>query len=250
MTFDWNLLLLVLAGFIAGCINTLAGGGSLITLPTLIFLGLPPGVANGTNRIAIFLQTMSATAGFRSKGVNPFPFSIYIGISALIGAIIGAQIAVDIKGEAFNKILAVVMTIVVLVVVFKPKIKTQDFIERTEGKYKWIAIVAFFFFGIYGGFLNAGLGFVVILFLNHVNRMTLVKANATKVSVILIYMAAALLVFILNDKVNWKLGLILALGNTSGAWLASRWSVKKGDKAVKIVLLIVVPLMAIKLWFF
>ena len=250
MDFDWNLILLVFAGFAAGCINTLAGGGSLITLPVLIFFGLPPSVANGTNRIAIFLQAFVGTAGFKSKGVNPFPFSFYIGISALIGAIIGAQIAVDIKGETFNRILAIVMIIVVLVIVFKPKMASEGLVERTKGKQLWIAIIAFFFFGIYGGFLNAGLGFIVILFLNSVNRMTLVKANATKVAVILIYMLAALIVFIVNDKINWKYGLILSIGNMTGAWLASRWSVSKGDKAVKIFLLVVVSAMAIRLWFF
>ena len=147
--FDFNLLLLTLAGFVAGFINTIAGGGSLITLPTLIFLGLPPSVANGTNRIGIFIQTFSGAVGYRSKGIKTFPFSIYCGISALIGSLIGAKIAVDIKGELFNKILAVVMIAVVILIVFKPKIKAEELLVRTTGKHLWISIVAFFFFGIY-----------------------------------------------------------------------------------------------------
>ena len=96
--FDYNLLYLVVAGFIAGFINTIAGGGSLITLPVLIFLGLPPSIANGTNRIGILLQTFTGAVGYRSKGIKTFPFSIYCGISALIGSVIGAQIAIDIDG--------------------------------------------------------------------------------------------------------------------------------------------------------
>ena len=100
-----ELLLLVLIGFVAGVINILAGGGSLLTLPMLIFLGLPPSIANGTNRVAIFVQNIFSISGFRSKGVNTFPHSIYFGISAMLGAIIGAQIAIDISGELFNKIL-------------------------------------------------------------------------------------------------------------------------------------------------
>ena len=99
---------LIFIGFIAGSINTIAGGGSLLTLPILIFLGLPPNIANGTNRIAILFQNFFTTAGFKSKGIITFPFSIYIGISALLGSVIGAQIAVDIKGDTFNKILAIV----------------------------------------------------------------------------------------------------------------------------------------------
>ncbi len=248
---EWyHYVLLITVGFAVGFINTVAGGGSLLSLPVLIFLGLPPSVANGTNRVAIVFQTALATAGFKSKGVSTFPFNIYLGISALLGAIIGAYIAVDIKGETFNKILAIVMIIVVLIIVFKPKIRLEEFSERITGKYLWIGIIAFFFFGIYGGFINAGLGFIMILFLHYVSQMTLVRANATKVAVVFVYTLAALAVFVLNDKVDWKVGLILAIGNGAGAWLASRVSVKKGDGFIKTFLVVMVVIMAIKLWFF
>ena len=122
--------------------------------------------------------------------------------------------------------------------------------ERLTGKYLWLGILVFFFFGIYGGFINAGLGFLMILFLHFINRMSLIRANATKVTVVFIYMISALVVFALNDKVNWKVGLILAIGNGSGAWFASRFSVKKGDGFIKTFLVVMVVGMAIKLWFF
>lgn len=243
-------MLLVVVGFAVGFINTVAGGGSLISLPVLIFLGLPPSVANGTNRVAVTIQNAMATAGFKSKGVSTYPFNIYLGISAIFGAILGAYIAVDIKGETFNRILAVIMIIVVLIIVFKPKIKLEELQERLTGKYLWISVIAFFFFGIYGGFINAGLGFIIILFLHYVNQMTLVRANATKVAVVLIYTLAALAVFVLNDKVIWEAGFTLALGSGSGAWFASRISVKRGDGFIKTFLVIMVVIMAVKLWFF
>lgn len=242
--------LLIVVGFVVGFINTLAGGASLISLPTLIFLGLPPSVANGTNRVAIVVQTAMGTAGFKSKGVTTFPLNFYLGISALIGAIIGATIAVDIKGETFNRILAIIMIVVVLLIVFKPKINVNDLEERLTGKYLWLGILVFFFIGIYGGFINAGIGFVIILFLHYVYRMNLVRVNATKVSVVFIYTLAALAVFIWNDKVNWLVGIILAFGQGLGAWIASRVSVNKGDGFVKTFLVIMVVAMAIKLWFF
>jgi hypothetical protein len=248
---EWyHYLILIPVGFAVGFINTVAGGGSLISLPVLIFLGLPPSVANGTNRVAIVIQTALGTAGFVSKGVSTAPFNIYLGISAFLGAILGAQIAVDISGETFNKILAIIMIAVVLIIIFKPKMKLQDLQEKISGKHLWIGIVAFFFFGIYGGFINAGLGFIIILFLHYVNGMSLVRANATKVAVVLIYTFAALAVFILNDKVIWGVGLVLAIGNGSGAWLASRISVKKGDGFIKTFLIIMVVAMSVKLWFF
>ncbi|MCO5723409.1 sulfite exporter TauE/SafE family protein [Robiginitalea marina] len=246
----YHYLLLVGIGFIVGFINTVAGGASLISLPILIFLGLPPAVANGTNRVAIVLQNAIAVAGFRSKGVSTFPFNIYLGVSALLGSVLGAYIAVDIKGETFNRILAIIMVVVVLIIVFKPKVNISELEERLNGKYRWLGMLAFFFIGIYGGFINAGIGFVIILFLHYFHRLSLVKANATKVAVVFLYTLAALVVFVLNDKVIWKVGLVLAVGNGLGAWFSSRISVNKGDGYIKVFLVGMVIVMGIKLWFF
>ncbi|SDX90529.1 hypothetical protein SAMN05444411_11160 [Lutibacter oricola] len=245
-----EIIVLVLVGFVAGSINTLAGGGSLLTLPILIFMGLPPSVANGTNRIAILFQNIFTTAGFKSKGVITFPFSIYVGISALLGSIVGAQIAVDIKGETFNKILAIIMVVVVLYMVFSSKINISSTIERTKGKHLWLSIFLFFFVGVYGGFIQAGVGFIMLLVLSSVNNFSLVKSNAIKVTVALIYTIAAVAVFAYNDKINWQMGLTLAIGNAGGGWFASRWSVKKGDGLIRKFLIVMVVIMAIKLWFF
>lgn len=242
--------LLVVVGFAVGFINTVAGGGSLLSLPVLIFLGLPSNLANGTNRVAIVIQTALATAGFKSKGVSTFPFNVYLGIAAFFGSLVGAYIAVDVTGEAFNRILAIVMISVILIIIFSPKLNLVHIEERLNGKYLWLGVLVFFFFGIYGGFINAGLGFLMMLFLHYVNRMSLVRSNATKVVVVFIYMLGALAVFAWNDLVNWKIGLILAIGNGSGAWFASRFSVKKGDGFIKVFLIIMVLVMATKLWFF
>jgi hypothetical protein len=246
----YHYALLIVVGFVVGFINTIAGGASLISLPVLIFLGLPPAVANGTNRVAIVVQTTMGVMGFKSKGVSTFPFNIYLGVSALLGAIIGATIAVDIKGETFNRILAIIMVAVVLIIILKPGINLKDLQERITGKYLWVGILAFFFIGIYGGFINAGIGFIILLFLHYVNHLSLVRANATKVAVVLIYTLAALAVFIYNDKVIWEVGLVLAIGNGLGAWVSSRVSVDRGDNFVKTFLVIMVVAMAIKLWFF
>ncbi len=243
-------VLLIGVGFLAGFINTIAGGGTLLTMPMLIFMGLPPSVANGTNRVAILIQTAIGVKGFQTKGVTTHPFSIYLGISAFFGSLIGAQIAVDIKGETFNKILAIIMVMVVLMMVFKPKVSLSEMVERTTGKYLYISIIIFFFLGIYGGFINAGIGFMMLIVLPYVNRLSLVKSNATKVAVVCIYTVAAVLLFAYHDKINWKYGLILAIGNASSAWISSRWSVKKGDETIKKIVVVMICVLAIKLWFF
>ena len=246
----WEYLLLVFVGFLVGVINTMAGGGSLLTLPLLIFLGLPPSVANGTNRIAIMMTAFSANMGFKSKGLSTYPFSAYVGAFALLGSIIGANIAVEIEGDLFNKILSVIMIIVVIIIIFKPRIINSDEIIRIKGKYLIISCISFFFIGLYGGFVNAGIGFVIMLFLHFYNHLDLLKVNATKVVVVLVYTIGAFLTFVINEMVDWTYGICLGLGTLNGGWFTSRWSVMKGEKVVRLFLVVIVVFMAIKLWFF
>lgn len=248
--FPFDLIILVGAGFFAGFVNTMAGGGSLLTLPLLIFLGLPPATANGTNRIAILVSTSSATLGFQSKNINSFPFSIYLGITAFLGALIGSRIAVQIDGFLFNKILAIIMIAVVFLMVFKPNYKSQLSKTKTSGKTLIWSMVAFFFIGIYGGFINAGIGFIIMLFLNYVNKLDLVRVNATKVALVLIYTVGALGTFILSGHINLKYGVALAIGNAAGAFFASRYAVRKGEGIIKKVMMVMVIAMSVKLWFF
>ncbi|MDG1930598.1 MAG: sulfite exporter TauE/SafE family protein [Flavobacteriaceae bacterium] len=250
LDFPFDILILVGAGLFAGFVNTMAGGGSLLTLPLLIFLGLPPATANGTNRIAIMVSTSSATLGFRSKNINTFPLSIYLGIAAFFGALIGSRIAVEIDGLLFNKILAIIMIVVVVLMVFKPSYKADLLQARTTGKTLMWSMVAFFFIGIYGGFINAGIGFIIMLFLNYVNKLDLVRVNATKVTLVLIYTTAALATFIFSGHINLKYGIALAVGNAAGAFFASRYAVKIGEGVIKTVMMVMVVAMSVKLWFF
>ena len=242
-------LYLIAVGFVVGIINTLAGGGSVITLPLLIFMGLPPALANGTNRIGVFIQTVVGVAGFKSKGVNVMPHGLYWGLAATVGSVIGAVWAVDIKGETFNKILGVVLIIVVAFTVFNPKTK-NNVIERIQGKYFWWSTVAFFFIGIFGGFIQAGTGFFILLVLTQINQLNLIKSNALKSMIVAVYTVAALAVFIYHGQVNWIYGLLLAAGQALGAWISSRWSTQKDDKVIRTFLLVVAIAMAIKLWFY
>ena len=250
LDFPFDIFILVGAGLFAGFVNTMAGGGSLLTLPLLIFLGLPPATANGTNRIAIIVSASSATLGFQSKNISSFPLSIYLGIAAFFGALIGSRIAVEIDGLLFNKILAIIMIVVVVLMVFKPSYKADLLQARTTGKTLMWSMVAFFFIGIYGGFINAGIGFIIILFLNYVNKLDLVRVNATKVTLVLIYTTAALATFIFSGHINLKYGIALAVGNAAGAFFASRYAVKIGEGVIKTVMMVMVVAMSVKLWFF
>ncbi len=242
-----HVLLLFGTGIAAGFLNTVAFGGSLLALPVLIFLGLPTAVANGTNRIAILCQNFSAIMGFRRKGVSDFNYSILLAIPAVIGAVIGATIAVDIKDAVFNLILAVVMITMLVLTLINPTERLKDRIESKDTRSKIIAMVVFFFIGIYGGFIQAGVGLLVITALRLLTGIDLVRTNAIKVFVIFFYTVVALGIFIIKDKVNWYLGPTLAIGNACGAWLGSHWAVEKGDKWIKVVLIVAVLAFAIRL---
>ncbi|WP_372752129.1 sulfite exporter TauE/SafE family protein [Labilibaculum sp.] len=241
---------IVVAGVFAGFLNVVAGGGSLITLPLLIFLGLPPTIANGTNRIAILAQNSFAIAKFNQKGISSYPYSIYLGISALIGSTLGAFLVVDIDENLFKKILSVVMVGVAILILSNTKAGEVAKGEKMEFKNQMWGVISFFFIGIYGGFLHAGIGFIIILALTKLNGFSLVKTNSIKVTVALVYTIAAVGVFIYKDAINWRYALILAVGNSFGGYLGSVFSVKRGDKWIKAILLVTILALAIKLWFF
>ena len=227
----------------------MAGGGSLLTLPILIFMGLPSNIANGTNRIAIFMQNIFSISGYKSRGVSDFKYSSWLSVSALIGSIIGAKIAININEDMFNKILSVVIIIVVLSIIYNKKPFNINS-ENISIEKKIISVIMFFFIGIYGGFIHAGVGFLILSILSNYNGIQLSKANSIKVFVVFVYTFFALIVFIMENKINWILGINLGIGNSIGGWIASRWSYNKPDKIIKIFIIISSAIMAIKLWYF
>lgn len=239
-----TVIFILLAGTAAGFMNTLAGGGSLITLPVLIFLGLPSAVANGTNRIALMLQNITAILNFKRKGYFDLKLSLLLGIPAVLGSILGAQLANTMSDQLFNQILAVVMIVMLALILWNPTRKFNPTQENLSRKRRIIAVIAFFFVGIYGGFIQAGVGIIIIATLSLITGLNLVKINSLKVFVVALYTISSLAVFILNGNINWILGLTLAVGNSIGAWLGSTFAVLKGDKLVKVVLTIAVLLMA------
>ena len=243
-------LLLIGVGILAGFINVLAGGGSLLTIPLLIFMGLPSSVANATNRLGIFTQNIFAVRGFKSKGVRVTKFAYWLTVSSCIGSLIGSFAVVDIPDSVFNRVFALVMVCVMVLIVMKPKVSIENQIENFSQRRIWLSIVLFFFIGIYGGFMQAGIGFPIIAALTMVHALPMTKVNSIKVFTALGYTTIALIVFIYHDLIHWKVGLTLAVGNAIGGWFTSRWSVSVPDKYLRWFLLVTVSVLAIKLWFF
>ncbi|MGH1363989.1 MAG: sulfite exporter TauE/SafE family protein [Calditrichia bacterium] len=242
----WQVALLFGVGSMAGMINVLAGGGSSLTLPALIFLGLDSALANGTNRVAIIMQNIFATASFRKQQVSNFNLSVKLALWTLPGAIIGAIMAVRISDEWFQTILAIVLIGVIISMFFSPAGK-QNLTANLDGKPNWLIYPAMFGIGFYGGFIQVGVGFLLMASLFHLLRTSLVYVNMHKVLIVLIYTIPALAIFIYSDKVDWGFGLSLAAGNAFGAWWAAKFAVKIGDKVVRYVLILAIVIMILKL---
>ncbi len=237
----------IIIGFFAGFINVFAGGGSLLTLPLLIFMGLPANVANGTNRIALILQNVVATGSFRQQKVLDYKQGIFLVIPACVGSVIGALVAVNLNEQIMETTIGILLVVMFLFILFKPEkwlIKPE---EQKIVKPTLIQIIIFFVIGLYGGFIQAGIGFFLVAALVMIVGVDLVKANALKLFIVLIYNILAFVVFVLNDQVNYKIGLTLAIGNMLGAFVATRIAVKKGPQLVRYILLIALVISAAKL---
>lgn len=237
-------------GFLCGFINTLAGSGSLLSLPLLMFLGLPANVANGTNRIAILMQNVVGVGSFYQQKVLNVKLGLRLGIPAVIGSFIGARIAVDLDDEIMAKIIGIIMFIMLIPIFLKPKQWLKGKEEELIPKNYIIQVVIFFFIGIYGGFIQAGVGIFLLTGLVLNVGLDLVKANAIKVFIVLLYTPIALAVFIFNGQVNYLYGFVLAIGNMGGAFIASRVAVSWGAKFVRWFLIVVIIFAATKLLFF
>lgn len=245
---EWYIYLAVIAaGFGAGFINTLAGSGSLITLPLLIFLGLPPTVANGTNRVGVLFQNIISTESFRRKKVLDGRGGVMLSVPAILGSLVGAQIAVNLNEETMQQVIGVLMIVMLVVILIRPKRWLQGTLERLEGRPSFWQLVLFFGIGVYGGFIQAGVGIFLLAGLVLSVGYNLVRANPVKNFIVLLFTISALIVFQRNGQVDWIIGLILAIGNSLGAWVAARMAVDRGAQFVRWVLIIVVAVAAANL---
>lgn len=238
-----SVIILFFVGIIAGFLNVTAGGGSTLTLPTLIFLGLESSVANGTNRIAILVQNISAVYSFKREKYQDIKASFILSLFTLPGAIAGALLAVKLDDEIFQKILGIIM-IGIILSMFIPQKQTNS---TGNGKLSFSTVASMFGIGFYGGFIQVGVGFLIMASLKYLMKLNLVLVNMHKVFVVLIYTIPALIIFIVTDNVNWFLGLSLAAGNALGGWWGAKMSVKKGEGFIKGVLIIAILIMALKL---
>ena len=241
----WQLFLLAGVGVLSGFLNVIAGGGSLLALPVLIFMGLPGNVANGTNRVAIVAQNASAFTSFFRKGYSELRTMLTLALCAVPGAAMGAYLGTQVSGELFNRILGGLM--IVLLILMSRKPAGAEAAEKPRrlvlGHILMVAV------GFYGGFIQAGVGFFVMAVLYRVVGLDLVRVNAYKVFIIGIYTLLALAIFADRGLVLWLAGAALAVGTTIGGWLGAHYTIKRGERLIRVVLNAVLVVMAVRLLF-
>jgi uncharacterized membrane protein YfcA len=242
-----QILLILIAGVASGFINTIAGGGSSITLPLLMFLGLSPNMANGTNRIAILMQSIVGVGTFRKNKVMTFREGWKLALPSAAGALAGALVAVDVNEELMKWLVIAVMSGVLLLVIFKPEVWIKDHAQSARAQNKYLQMFIFFLIGFYGGFIQVGVGFLLLAGLVLGCGHNLVKGNALKVLIVLVYTVIALVIFLANSQANIGIGLILGAGSMLGAWLGAKFTIKGGAVYVRYFLIVALVAMILKL---
>lgn len=242
--------LLVVAGAAAGWLNTVAGGGSMLTVPALMWCGLPADVANGTSRIAILAQGATAVAGFRREKALDTELLAAVAVPNVVGAMLGAYAATLIPNQIFKPILIGTL----LLMAFSMFVKPESFLPP-EGaaplhpRDRPGATLALVLSGFYGGFLQAGVGFVLLALFAGLLRIDLVRGNGLKVAVVFLYSLVVVAVFAARARVDYAYGAVLALGHVIGAEAGVRFSIQRGQGAIKKVVFVMILVSGVSLFF-
>ena len=234
-----SVLLLSGTGFLAGMINTLAGGGSNLTIPALMMLGLPADLANGTNRVAVLMQCLVGVRGFDKHNSLDRPAVWPILVPTLLGGLLGALAAALLPNLYLKPVLLITILTMATIILLRPDIMAPPpgtpALSPRDNKLAWWGLFAA---GVYGGFVQAGVGFILLAALAGGLRYDLVRANALKMTCALAFTVVAMVVFIAFDQVLWVPGLLVATGSMSGAYLAVKFAIKASPATIKWVLFI------------
>lgn len=240
----------IVGGFFAGIINTLAGNGSAITLTILTeVIGLSPNMANGTNRVGVFLQTAASSVGFYQGGKLKLKENQWYIVTIILGAIVGVLIAVNVSNGAFKSFFRYMMIVMLLVILIKPKrwLIATDTENRPPN---WILLPMFFLLGIYGGFIQMGMGVIFLVITVLLAKINIIESNSIKSFVIAIYTIFVLAIFQWQGLIDWRVGSIIAIGQTIGGYLTARLASKYEQAGIWAhrILVVVVVLSILKLF--
>ena len=226
----FEVALLVAGGALAGVVNTLAGGGSLLTVPLLTFAGLPADVANGTNRVGILIQNGVASWGFWHEGVPGFRGAAPRVLPVVAGAVTGAYGIAQLDAATFQRVFGVVMLVLLI-----PTLRGARSEEPSRQLPPALRALVFFGIGLYGGAFQAGVG-ILILYVLSLAGADLVHSNSIKVVLNSCFTLVVLPIFLLAGQVAWLPALALGAGFALGGLLGPRLAVRGGARLIRPVL--------------
>lgn len=228
-----RVIILIMSGIFVGFINTLAGGGTIISMSLFMMLGLPPVVANGTNRIPVILQNLvSVVTFYRDKKLN-LKKAIYCAIPVAIASLIGSNLSIMIDDTLFMFFFVAIMLVMLALMFINPNAWLKGNVSKQNAPISLLQFFFYFLIGIYAGFIHIGMGYFLLAVLVLMGGFDLLRANAIKSFIVLFYTPFSLIVFIYYGKVNYEFGLIHAIGNMIGAYIASKWAVKWGMNFIR-----------------
>lgn len=236
-----DVLIILVGGFVAGVINAMAGGGSLLTVPLLSLAGIGGTMANGTNRVAVLVQNLTSAWGYARKGVGDRRQTMQVLLPAGVGGLIGSLGASQIDDRVFERLFGALMLPLLALSLWKPRTPADG--VPVEPWPRWVSLLAFFGLGLYGGAIQAGIGLILLLVLSRAG-FDLVTANAIKTLVILVITAIAVPVFVANGQVRWLAALVLSIGTGFGGYVGANIAVEGGEKVIRPVLVVVVLVLA------
>ncbi len=219
----WQIAIAIIGGGIAGFINTLAGSGSAITLTILTeILGLPPNIANGSNRIGVFCQGIGSSYSFIKNKKLIWSKDRWIIMATFLGAMVGFWIATTISNASFKEVFKYLMVLMLFTVLIKPKrwINVSD--ANLENPAWWFYLLCFLI-GIYGGFIQMGMGVFFLFLMVMGAKYNLIRSNAVKVFVTASYTIVGLTIFHYKGLVDWKAGGCIAIGQFIGGYITGKW---------------------------
>ncbi len=223
-------LLIFFGGMFAGTVNAMAGGGSLLTVPLLSLAGVEGLLANGTNRIAVLIQTGSSARSYVKRRVEGWQATRRVLPATLVGGLVGASVVSQINDELFERIFGFLMIPMLVLVLVKPKAKETD-----EPWPRWLSIAVFFGVGVYAGAIQAGVGLILLMVLARAGH-DLVTANLIKSYVVIGVSLIACTIFIVQGQVEWAPALVLSAGSGIGGYVGAHIAVEGGERVIKPVL--------------
>jgi uncharacterized membrane protein YfcA len=248
MDITWmHAIVLICSGLVVGFINTLAGGGTIISLSVFMFFGLPPVIANGTNRVAVLLQNITAVTNFARHKLIPWTRTYRLSVPIVAGACAGAWFAGVMSNTVFHYLFAAVAVLFATLLLTRPERWLKERADLLAQPSRPLHYLLMFGIGIYCGVIHVGAGYMILALLVLGTGYELLKANAIKNFLVMVYVPFSLLIFAWQGNVRWDYGLVHAIGNIIGAYIGSRVALRGGAPIIRYIMLVLISVVILQL---